>query len=285
MNVTNRISTALGNGANERQLNQIQRIVIHHTVATRAQQPNVTSANLENGWRTSTGMGAPNARGGYHEIVLFSGNVDRNMQDERRTWGAGDGSRFDLWHIAAVGTHRIASPTLGAAENNITQTQLDSMANRIAAAMRRFGWSANNVDRIVAHRDISGGGYCTNINLTNLRNAVSALLGGSGPTPPPPTGGTHTVRAGETLWGIAQMHNTTVAILQQLNNLGTSTTIQVGQVLRLPGGSGGGTHTVRAGETLWGIAQMHNTTVAILQQLNNLGTSTTIQVGQVLRLP
>jgi LysM repeat protein len=47
----------------------------------------------------------------------------------------------------------------------------------------------------------------------------------------------------------------------------------------------GGTYTVRTGDTLFAIANRNGTTVKILQQLNGLGTSTVIHVGQVLKLP
>ena len=47
----------------------------------------------------------------------------------------------------------------------------------------------------------------------------------------------------------------------------------------------GGTYTVKTGDTLFAIANRNGTTVKILQQINGLGTSTVIRVGQVLKLP
>ncbi|CAN5802634.1 hypothetical protein BH23GEM6_BH23GEM6_15800 [soil metagenome] len=44
-------------------------------------------------------------------------------------------------------------------------------------------------------------------------------------------------------------------------------------------------HRVRSGESLSTIAKRHGTTVAALQRANNLGRRTTIQAGQVLRVP
>ena len=43
-------------------------------------------------------------------------------------------------------------------------------------------------------------------------------------------------------------------------------------------------HTVQAGETLFSISQIHGLTVARLQELNGLGSSTNIQVGQQLQI-
>ena len=102
------------------------------------------------------------------------------------------------------------------------------------------------------------------------------------PTPTPaPTpvaqGGTHTVRAGETLWGISRQHNIAVDRLRELNRL-TSDVIHVGQVLFLAR-----THVVQRGDTLWGIATRNGLTVDRLRSLNNL-RSDVINPGDVLRL-
>jgi len=48
---------------------------------------------------------------------------------------------------------------------------------------------------------------------------------------------------------------------------------------------GGGTYTVRAGDTLYRIAVNNGTTVAVLAQLNNIANPALIYTGQVLTLP
>ncbi|MGH9381451.1 MAG: phage tail tip lysozyme [Thermoanaerobaculia bacterium] len=115
---------------------------------------------------------------------------------------------------------------------------------------------------------------------------------GPGPTPGPGgPGGTYTVRPGDTLSGIAARHGTTWQELQRLNNISNPNLIYPGQVLRLPGGDGnapspgGGTYTVRSGDTLSGIAGRHGTTWQELQRLNNISNPNLIYPGQVLRLP
>lgn len=50
---------------------------------------------------------------------------------------------------------------------------------------------------------------------------------------PPAAAQTVLVQAGDTLWGLARRNGTTVAELQRLNNLGTSTLIRIGQTLIL----------------------------------------------------
>jgi membrane-bound lytic murein transglycosylase D len=100
------------------------------------------------------------------------------------------------------------------------------------------------------------------------------------------------VRPGETLGSIAARHGTTVSALKAANGLRGSM-IRAGQRLRIPGPggaavasneSGGGTHTVRRGETLGSIARRHGTTVGAIQRANGL-KGTVIQAGQRLRIP
>lgn len=96
-------------------------------------------------------------------------------------------------------------------------------------------------------------------------------------------GNLYTVRSGDSLWNIAGQFNTTVDAIKELNNL-TSNLITVGQVLRIPNSSNSGTGTryiVKAGDTLWNIAQRYNTTVSNIRRLNNL-TSDILSIGQVL---
>lgn len=102
----------------------------------------------------------------------------------------------------------------------------------------------------------------------------------------------HHVRWGETLWGIARRHGTTVAAIKHANGLVTDR-IYAGQTLRIPGYGagpsapwlpGGVSYTVRWGDTLWSIARRYGATVSGIMRANGL-RSHRIYAGQTLRVP
>lgn len=93
------------------------------------------------------------------------------------------------------------------------------------------------------------------------------------------------VKSGDTLSGISQSTGVSVEQLKSINHL-NSDTIQVGQQLNTDTNEGQNnnnqsTYTVKAGDTLSGIAQMYNTTVDELKSNNNL-SSDLIFPGQQL---
>ena len=111
---------------------------------------------------------------------------------------------------------------------------------------------------------------------------------------------TYTVVKGDSLWTVAKKNGITVSELTKANNLGPNTPLKLGQKLIISGraptaGAVGGTpavaeagasttYTVKAGDTLAGIARRHGTTSAALKSLNSL-RSGTVHAGQMLKLP
>jgi len=308
MQIINRMNQALGQGADERPLSAITRIVIHHS-ANPTNGNHLNTAGFENTWRSSAAMGAPNARGGYHEVVLFNGNVEINMQDQRRVWGARN-QNDHTWHICLTGWN-------SGRTNNINQKQMNSLAKRIAEAMGRFGWRAEHVDRIVRHRDLPGQSTaCNDVDLAKVRQAVRALLSA---TPPSSVGSNPTGFIAGDANADFRVATETLNVRRERNAISPIVrTLRRGEVIRVrwvlgvnganpidtPWGSINGsstefinmnfveratekarTHTVRAGETLWGLSQRFGVSVPQIQKANQMGSSNHLAVGQRLVIP
>lgn len=106
------------------------------------------------------------------------------------------------------------------------------------------------------------------------------------PTPSPdPDVIQYVVKAGDSLWLIAQKYGTTVDAIKNLNGL-TGDMLNIGQVLKIP--SGGALpyieYTVKSGDSLWLIANRYHTTVDDIRRLNGLA-SNLLNIGQVLKVP
>jgi LysM repeat protein len=116
------------------------------------------------------------------------------------------------------------------------------------------------------------------------------------------------VQPGDTVFGIAQANNSTVAAIITANGLNSLGFITVGQelVIPVPAGTGtpaptatqtptdgstpvppatGGQYIVQRGDTLYGIALRFNTTVEALATLNNITNPNAITAGTILNVP
>jgi LysM repeat protein len=121
--------------------------------------------------------------------------------------------------------------------------------------------------------------------------AVVAGLAVAGPV----ATGTHTVRRGETLSGIAADHGVTVRDLAAANGITDVHRVLAGAKLSLLASrgagtvparaTGGGRHTVASGETLSGIAADHGITVRDLAAANGITDINRVRSGQRLSLP
>ena len=104
----------------------------------------------------------------------------------------------------------------------------------------------------------------------------------------------YTVKAGDTLSGIAAKYGTTYQKLAAYNGISNPNKISVGQKIKIPGaGSSGSTsagggdtvYTVKAGDTLSGIAAKYGTTYQTLASYNGISNPNKISVGQKIKIP
>lgn len=100
----------------------------------------------------------------------------------------------------------------------------------------------------------------------------------------------YTVKAGDTLYSIAQKSGTTVNDIKNANHL-SSDILQVGQILQIPTGvsvpptyTNKTTYMVVSGDTLYAIANRNGTTVDAIKKANGL-TSNSLKIGQELTIP
>lgn len=118
---------------------------------------------------------------------------------------------------------------------------------------------------------------------------------------------TYTVRSGDTLSGIAAKHGVSLSTLFKANKMNGSTIIYPGQKIKLSGSAAAParvaaakpaakakaapkpaaaskTYTVRAGDTLSGIASKHGVSLSAIFKANNFNGSTIIYPGQKIKL-
>jgi LysM repeat protein len=103
---------------------------------------------------------------------------------------------------------------------------------------------------------------------------------------------TYRVRSGDTLSAIATRTKTGLSTLYSLNRLNARSIIHPGQVLKVHGRTpaatrraGTAAYTVRAGDTLSGVATKHSVTLAALLKTNRLSAASVIYPGQRLKVP
>jgi LysM repeat protein len=191
-------------------------------------------------------------------------------------------SRLDtLWAHVAVALAAGAALLLFAAATAQAATVTVRAGDTLSSIASRNGTSVTALARANGIRDL-------NLVRIGMRLTVPGAGGGAGAG----GGGTYRVRPGDTLGGIAARHGTTVVALARANGIRNPGLIRIGMRLTVPAGgfspapaAGGGTHRVRPGETLGGIAASRGTTVSALAALNGIRDPGHIVAGRLLRIP
>ncbi|KRM78945.1 aggregation promoting factor [Lapidilactobacillus dextrinicus DSM 20335] len=95
---------------------------------------------------------------------------------------------------------------------------------------------------------------------------------------------TVTVKAGDTVSALASTYKSTIAQIERENNIASNHMIYVGQSLSINGTTNSASQvTVKAGDTVSGLAAQYGTTVSNIETLNNI-VGHMIYVGQVLNI-
>ncbi|WP_077369080.1 LysM peptidoglycan-binding domain-containing protein [Anaerosalibacter sp. Marseille-P3206] len=131
------------------------------------------------------------------------------------------------------------------------------------------------------------------INPNNLQiGQVICIPSAAPPVPPCPGGILYTIRAGDTFFKIAQQYNITVDALMRANPGVDPNNLQIGQVICIPISApptptcpNGFLYTIRAGDTLYLLAQRYNTTVQAIIAANPGINPNNLQIGQVICIP
>ena len=101
----------------------------------------------------------------------------------------------------------------------------------------------------------------------------------------------YTVVAGDNLFAIARKFETTVSAIREMNEMGNSSNIKVGQKLKIPGTAAPAsapkieevTHVVKKGEGLWDISRQYGVTIEEIVKWNGL-KDTKIKIGEKLKI-
>ena len=102
----------------------------------------------------------------------------------------------------------------------------------------------------------------------------------------------YTVESGDNLFAIAKKYSTTVNAIREMNEMGNSSNIKVGQKLKIPGSAAPApsapkveeiTHVVKKGEGLWDISRQYGVTIEDIVKWNGL-KDTKIKINEKLKI-
>ncbi|MCL1950375.1 MAG: LysM peptidoglycan-binding domain-containing protein [Turicibacter sp.] len=184
-----------------RSLRSISHIARHHSATATG-----TTAIFENHWRV---MGWRN--GGYHYTILRNGDIERNYPETVVTNGVA-GHNYRIINICLVGN------------SSFTDEQEQAWEWLVNDLLHRLP-NVTGIGRVLGHNEFSNQAtLCPGTDMNLVREKLLK-------TPPYLK---YTVEAGDTLWQLSMRFGIEVADLQEVNNLGASDLIRVGQQLIIP---------------------------------------------------
>lgn len=199
---------------------------------------------------------------------------------------------------ASAAVVRPGSPTLRAVPTATRPaTHVVRAGETVSAIAERFG--LRTVD-VLTWNGLSWRSVIYPGQTLRLHGPTTPASAPAAPAPAPAAARTHTVVAGDTVFGIARANGTTVDAVLAANGLSRSSVIHPGQRLVVGRSSpatslapspstpaaaapaASATHTVVAGDTIFAIAAKYGTTTRSVFALNSLGADSIIYPGQKL---
>lgn len=131
--------------------------------------------------------------------------------------------------------------------------------------------------------------YTANLMKANNATSATVIYPGNILTVPLPGQTTYTVVSGDTYWTVSQNFGVSFTELLQVNNATDKSWLNVGDKVIIPQVSGAATtykdYIVKAGDTVWSIANSCNIPMADLMTVNGFTSSTWLTIGQVIKIP
>ena len=157
MNIIDRTRESMGwnNPFQTRRTDQIRKIVIHHSATAGGNMAAFENAWRNKGWRN----------GGYHEIILLSGDVELCYVPTTVTNGA-FGHNTNAYHICVVGNFR----TNGVQPSVV---QIRSLMTRVRHNMKRFSVP---VSKVKGHKELNPT-ICPGMKMADFRNTLHQSQG------------------------------------------------------------------------------------------------------------
>lgn len=206
-------------------------------------------------------------------------------------------ARFDTTVASLVSINSIANPnliyvgetlkiytdkTVSTRTNSFSKTYIVVSGDTLSSIALRFGTTVNE---LVQLNNITNPNLIYPGEVLKIPTNVSVKSGATSNQ----HSSTYVVQSGDTLSGIASKFGITVQYLARINGISNPNLIYPGEVLKIESSgvskqeqSESLIYTVKAGDTLSGIAKKYGTTVSNLVSLNNISNPNMIYVGEKL---
>jgi LysM repeat protein len=210
-------------------------------------------------------------------------SIYRSIPEDEVAWHAGDGSQ-------GTGNNETVAIETCVNDGNNYDLTLAHTADLAADILFRHG--AKSVEDHLFQHNYWTGKDCPHVIRKNnlwkpfcdaVQQRLTALW--APPEPVPEPDGTYTIQPGDTFWGIARKLNIPLKDILDANAGVDPYNLHVGQVILLPGADVYVVHTIKAGDTFWGLSRHYGRPVAEIMMTNPGVDPYQLQIGQKIRIP